>query len=75
MPDAFLWEWSPGPTAYGWKRGDYLYVPPFTIHQYVANDKEDVRLIVMSNRIVKEMGFDRFEQVEPAPGAENAVKR
>jgi hypothetical protein len=27
-----------------------------------------VRLIMMSNRIVKEMGFDWFDQVEKAPG-------
>jgi quercetin dioxygenase-like cupin family protein len=69
--DAFQWEWAAEPKAYGWKRGDYIYVPPFTIHQHIANDKEDVRLIVMSNRIVKEMGFDWFEQVEPAPGYEH----
>ena len=43
-------------------------MPPFTIHQHVANDKEDVRLIVMSNRIVKEMGFDWLDQLENAPG-------
>jgi gentisate 1,2-dioxygenase len=70
--DAFQWEWAPEPKAYGWKRGDYIYVPPFTIHQHIANDKEDVRLIVMSNRIVKEMGFDWFEQVEAAAGFANA---
>jgi quercetin dioxygenase-like cupin family protein len=73
--DAFQWEWAPEPKAYGWKRGDYIYVPPFTIHQHVANDKVDVRLIVMSNRIVKEMGFDWFDQIEPAPGAESGAKR
>jgi quercetin dioxygenase-like cupin family protein len=69
--DAFQWEWAPEPKAYGWKRGDYIYVPPFTIHQHVANDKEDARLIVISNRIVKEMGFDWFDQVANAPGYEN----
>ena len=71
--DAFQWEWAPEPKAYGWKRGDYIYVPPFTIHQHVANDKEDVRLIVMSNRIVKEMGFDWFDQVEAVPGYESGA--
>ena len=71
--DAFQWEWAPEPKAYGWKRGDYIYVPPFTIHQHIAGDSEDVRLIVMSNRIVKEMGFDWFDQVEAAPGYENVA--
>ena len=68
--DAFKWEWAPEPKAYGWKLGDFIYVPPFTIHQHVAGDHEDVRLIVISNRIVKEMGFDWFDQVENAPGFE-----
>ena len=71
--DAFKWEWAAEPKAYSWKRGDYIYVPPFTIHQHVAGDHEDVRLIVMSNRIVKEMGFDWFDQVENAPGYDAAV--
>jgi quercetin dioxygenase-like cupin family protein len=69
--DAFQWEWAPEPKAYSWKRGDFIYVPPFTIHQHVAGDHEDVRLIVISNRIVKEMGFDWFDQVESAPGFES----
>src|ERR1041384_7784092 len=66
--EAFQWEWAPEPKAYSWKRGDYIYIPPFTNHQHVAGDHEDCRLIVMSNRIVKEMGFDWFDQVAPAPG-------
>ena len=41
-------------------------IPPFTTHQHFAT--EDARLIMMSNRIVKEMGFDWFDQVEKAPG-------
>ena len=66
--EAFQWEWAPEPKAYSWKMGDYIYIPPFTNHQHVAGDHEDCRLIVMSNRIVKEMGFDWFDQVANAPG-------
>jgi hypothetical protein len=33
----------------------------------VASDHEECRLIVMSNRITKEMGFDWFDQIENAP--------
>ena len=65
--DAFQWEWSAEPKAYSWKRGDYIYIPPFTNHQHVASDHEECRLIVMSNRITKEMGFDWFDQVANAP--------
>jgi len=65
--EAFEWEWAPEPKAYSWKRGDYIYIPPFTNHQHIAGDHEECRLIVMSNRITKEMGFDWFDQVANAP--------
>ena len=63
--DAFQWEWAEVPKKFEWKRGDFIYIPPFTTHQHFAT--EEARLIMMSNRIVKEMGFDWFEQVENAP--------
>jgi len=72
--EAFQWEWTPEPKAYSWKRGDYIYIPPFTNHQHVAGDHEECRLIVMSNRITKEMGFDWFDQVANAPGFDAAMK-
>ena len=64
--DKFEWEWAEEPKRFEWKRGDFIYVPPFTNHQHFAH--EEARLIVISNRIVKEMGFDWFDQVENAPG-------
>jgi uncharacterized RmlC-like cupin family protein len=64
--EAFKWEWAEVPKKFEWKRGDFIYVPPFTTHQHFAT--EEARLIVMSNRIVKEMGFDWFDQLENAPG-------
>ncbi len=63
--DAFAWDWAPEPKHFDWKRGDFIYVPPFTIHQHFAAT-EDARLIVISNRIVKTMGFDWFDQIEAA---------
>jgi quercetin dioxygenase-like cupin family protein len=64
--EAFQWEWADEPKRYEWKRGDYIYIPPFTAHQHFAT--EETRLVVMSNRIVKTMGFDWFDQLEHAPG-------
>ena len=64
--DAFAWDWEPEPKRFEWKRGDFIYVPPFTTHQHFAGD-ESARLIVISNRIVKTMGFDWFDQLEAAP--------
>ena len=72
--EAFQWEWAAEPKAYSWKRGDYIYIPPFTNHQHVAGDHEECRLIVMSNRITKEMGFDWFDQVEAAAGYDAKMK-
>jgi len=64
--DKFEWEWAEEPKRFEWKRGDFIYIPPFTNHQHFAS--EEARLIVISNRIVKDMGFDWFDQVERAPG-------
>jgi quercetin dioxygenase-like cupin family protein len=66
--EAFEWDWTEEPRKFEWKRGDFIYVPPFTIHQHFASDAEEARLIVISNRIVKAMGFDWFDQLENAPG-------
>ncbi|MGE0037915.1 MAG: cupin [Xanthobacteraceae bacterium] len=64
--EAFQWEWAEVPKRFEWRRGDFIYIPPFTTHQHFAG--EETRLIMMSNRIVKEMGFDWFDLVERAPG-------
>src|SRR5215813_2827139 len=45
-----------------------IYIPPFTTHQHFTT--AEARLIMMGNRMVKEMGYDRFDQVEDAPGFE-----
>lgn len=66
--EAFEWDWAPEPKRFEWQRGDYIYIPPFTIHQHFAQADSEARLIVMSNRIVKEMGYNWFDQLENAPG-------
>ena len=35
--DAFKWEWAEEPRKFEWKRGDYIYIPPFTTHQHFAH--------------------------------------
>lgn len=64
--ETFEWDWQEEPKKFTWTRGDFIYVPPFAIHQHIAGP-EGARLLVISNRIVKEMGFDWFDQVEAAP--------
>lgn len=67
--DKFEWRWDETPKKFEWQRGDFIYIPPFVTHQHFnASPDQPARLIVISNRIIKEMGFDWFEQVENAPG-------
>ena len=63
--EEFEWKWEDTPKKYEWKRGDFIYVPPFVTHQHFATT--EARLIVISNRIFKEIGFDWFDQLEEAP--------
>ncbi|MEX0752175.1 MAG: cupin [Xanthobacteraceae bacterium] len=67
--EEFEWKWEDEPKRFEWKRGDFIYVPPFVTHQHFADPGGEARLIVISNRIIKEMGFDWFDQLEKAPGA------
>jgi len=67
--DKFDYQWESEPKRNEWQRGDFIYVPPFTIHQHFnADSVSEARLIVISNRIVKAMGFDWLDQLENAPG-------
>lgn len=67
--DAYSWDWEAEPKRFQWTRGDFIYVPPFSIHQHFnADAAAEARLVVISNRIVKAMGFDWLDQLENAPG-------
>ena len=67
--DQYDWDWETEPKRFNWQRGDFIYVPPFSIHQHFNTGSSEARLIVISNRIVKAMGFNWLDQVENAPGA------
>ena len=66
--DQYDWDWESEPRRFEWQRGDFIYVPPFSIHQHFNADAAETRLIIISNRIVKAMGFDWLDQLENAPG-------
>jgi len=66
--DAYQWDWETEPKKFEWTRGDFIYIPPFSIHRHFNPGKVEARLIVISNRIVKAMGFNWLDQVENAPG-------
>jgi mannose-6-phosphate isomerase-like protein (cupin superfamily) len=65
----FSWEWAPEPKKFEWKRGDFVYIPPYVAHQHFnADPKNPARIIVCHNRILKAMGAAWYEQLEPYDG-------
>ena len=67
--DKFSWDWKEEPSKFEWKRGDFIYIPPYCTHQRFNGDsKNEARIVVCNNKIIKDMGFDWFEQVENAEG-------
>jgi quercetin dioxygenase-like cupin family protein len=67
--DKYKWDWEAEPRRFEWTRGDFIYIPPFSIHQHFNSGAGEARLVVISNRIVKAMGFNWLDQVENSPDA------
>jgi len=66
--DTYIWEWETEPRKFEWEEGDFVYIPPYCIHQHFNADPEKpARFISVTSRIVKAMGFDWFDQLENAP--------
>lgn len=70
--DKFEWEWETTPKRYDWKPGDFIYIPPYCAHKrFNAEAGTEARVIVINSRIMKAIGFDWFDQLEPAKGFED----
>ncbi len=67
--DTFHWDWETEPKRFEWKTGDFVYIPPYVIHQHIANPGTEARFLCITSRIVKAMGFDWFDQLETAEEA------
>ena len=68
VTDKYYWDWEKEPKKFEWEMGDFVYIPPYTMHQHFNADvKKSVRIITSTNRIVKEIGYNWLEQVENAP--------
>ena len=66
--DAYIWDWESEPQKFSWQEGDFVYIPPYAIHQHSnSNSDKPARLISCTSRIVKALGFDWFDQLEDAP--------
>jgi len=67
--EAYIWDWEKEPKRFEWEEGDFVYIPPYSIHQHFnADPNKPARFITATNRMVKALGFDWMEQIEPAPG-------
>ena len=66
--ERFEWSWEDEPKRYDWQRGDFVFVPAYTIQQHFNADADnEARIIVVTNRIFKAMGLNWIEQIENAP--------
>jgi uncharacterized RmlC-like cupin family protein len=67
--DEMEFEWETQAKRYDWEQGDFIYIPPYCIHQHFnADPTNEARIIVINSRITKALGFDWFEQLENAEG-------
>lgn len=70
--DKFIWEWDSEPKKFEWGPGDFIYIPPYCAHKRFNSDaKNEARVIVINSRMMKAIGFDWFDQLEPAQGFED----
>ncbi len=67
--DKMEFEWEAEPKKFEWKTGDFVYIPPYCAHKHFnSHASNEARIISVTSRIVKPMGFDWFEQIENAEG-------
>lgn len=70
--EEFVWEWDTTPKKVEWGAGDFIYIPPYCIHKrFNADADKEARVVVVNSRIMKAIGFDWFDQLEPAEGFED----
>ncbi len=70
--DEFIWEWETEPKKFEWGPGDFIYIPPYCAHKRFNTDvNNEARVIVINSRMMKAIGFDWFDQLEPAEGFED----
>jgi uncharacterized RmlC-like cupin family protein len=69
--DEFVWEWDKTPKKVSWGPGDFIYIPPYCAHKRFNSGAAEARVVVINSRIMKAIGFDWFDQLEPAKGFED----
>lgn len=69
LDDKYNWDWEAEPKRFEWEEGDFVYIPPYTMHQHFnADPDKPARFVTATNRMIKSLGMNWVEQVEVAPG-------
>jgi quercetin dioxygenase-like cupin family protein len=55
------------PTRWDFQADDTVYVPQNHQHQYVNTGDEPLRLLIVQNRLIKSLGYDKVVYLENAP--------
>lgn len=69
--ETFIWEWDTTPKRFDWGPGDFIYIPPYCAHKRFNTSDIEARVVVVNSRIMKSIGLDWFDQLEPAKGFED----
>lgn len=70
--DEFIWEWEKEPKKFEWGPGDFIYIPPYCAHKRFNSESDnEARVVAINSRMMKSIGFDWFDQLEPAEGFED----
>lgn len=69
--EKFVWEWDTTPKRFDWGPGDFIYIPPYCAHKRFNTSDIEARVVVINSRIMKAIGLDWFDQLEPAKGFED----
>ncbi|HTE83885.1 MAG TPA: cupin domain-containing protein [Dehalococcoidia bacterium] len=68
IDDQYYARFAKEPTRWDWKAGDLVWIPQNTVFQHFnAGSRSSVRLLCASNRIYKQLGYSRVEELENAP--------
>ena len=56
--------WAEEPKRFEWKRGDFVYIPAFAIHQHYQSGDTPTRFISATSRQLAQLGLDWIDQLE-----------
>lgn len=68
LDDKYYARIAKEPNEASFEAGDNVYVPINTVHLWEnTSETEQLRFISVHNRLIKQLGYDRVEVLEPAP--------